>query len=616
MYRSTRSASPNHRFKTSVGYCSSVETSSYFSTLKLSSIVSSILKKPQDLALGHFRLPSTLSSASSSSRPFSSLDHLFDQRLTSPFSELALYHFPYPLSPTRRRSVPFGTGFKTSVGHYSRPQASQRRFKTPSRLSRPPAALLKTLQDLTLAHYPLFTSVDFDHLLGDPPSFLNLAMHHFSLLRLAAASRASRPQADTAQASSIQASPKASSSKTVQDLALALPHSLPPPSRPPPSQATLNFVHSSPHLSGTLLKLQAFKTLKPSSPQKNLKMRHKTQDAPQTQAVLQASSRSLSFNPSISSGASSPQDVLQLQDFKKTSKTQAAPQALKSLQDLEFKFSNLKMHLKSDGLCAVLPFSLRPTLTFTSFITCSPRALNVDTSRSRWDTLLKPSWTRVLGAARRAQDLTVGDCSRLKTSSPHSAPQNLKRRLKTSRRQAHVLKPQAFELPQDHLVQLGSHLSCLAFDPLCFASVKLKTLGAPVASTPQAFETHFNRPQDRDLKRCTSKPQAASSLLCKGRDITLSWFSTKELDAASPFVPDWLQEATLLTSLNAPLTELMISWSPSGFESLSAALQDTSWHHKFGRYACRSTTRVPGKTLSTSAPHTRPHRNYEPVRLR
>jgi hypothetical protein len=60
----------------------------------------------------------------------------------------------------------------------------------------------------------------------------------------------------------------------------------------------------------------------------------------------------------------------------------------------------------------------------------------------------------------------------------------------------------------------------------------------------------------------------------------------------------------------------MISWSPSGFESLSAALQDTSWHHKFGRYACRSTTRVPVKTLSTSVHHTRPHRNYEPVRLR
>lgn len=44
-------------------------------------------------------------------------------------------------------------------------------------------------------------------------------------------------------------------------------------------------------------KLQAFKTPKPSSPQKNLKTRRKTQDAPQAQAVLQASSRSLKLQP-------------------------------------------------------------------------------------------------------------------------------------------------------------------------------------------------------------------------------------------------------------------------------------------------------------------------------
>jgi hypothetical protein len=85
----------------------------------------------------------------------------------------------------------------------SRPQASQRRFKTPSRLSRPPAALPRTLQDLAYTHYPLFTSQD--------SSFTQ------SLLE-----------------------------QDGSDLALALPHSLSPSSRPPLSQSTLNFAHSSP----------------------------------------------------------------------------------------------------------------------------------------------------------------------------------------------------------------------------------------------------------------------------------------------------------------------------------------------------------------------------------
>ncbi|KAJ6516396.1 hypothetical protein C8R45DRAFT_959990 [Mycena sanguinolenta] len=40
---------------------------------------------------------------------------------------------------------------------------------------------------------------------------------------------------------------------------------------------------------------------------------------------------------------------------------------------------------------------------------------------------------------------------------------------------------------------------------------------------------------------------------------------------------DWLLEAPLLRTINAPLTELVISWSPSGFENLFAALKDTRW---------------------------------------
>ncbi|KAJ7265909.1 hypothetical protein B0H12DRAFT_1100083 [Mycena haematopus] len=39
----------------------------------------------------------------------------------------------------------------------------------------------------------------------------------------------------------------------------------------------------------------------------------------------------------------------------------------------------------------------------------------------------------------------------------------------------------------------------------------------------------------------------------------------------------WLSDASVLRTINAPLTELMISWSPSGFENLFAALKDTSW---------------------------------------
>ncbi|KAF7354875.1 hypothetical protein MSAN_01402000 [Mycena sanguinolenta] len=42
---------------------------------------------------------------------------------------------------------------------------------------------------------------------------------------------------------------------------------------------------------------------------------------------------------------------------------------------------------------------------------------------------------------------------------------------------------------------------------------------------------------------------------------------------------DWLLEAPFLRTINAPFTQLVISWSwpPSGFENLFAALEDTGW---------------------------------------
>ncbi|KAF8211641.1 hypothetical protein K438DRAFT_1958720 [Mycena galopus ATCC 62051] len=45
----------------------------------------------------------------------------------------------------------------------------------------------------------------------------------------------------------------------------------------------------------------------------------------------------------------------------------------------------------------------------------------------------------------------------------------------------------------------------------------------------------------------------------------------------------WLLDASLLKHINAPLAELVISWSPSGFESLCAALEDTSWQPRIRR---------------------------------
>ncbi|KAJ6516395.1 hypothetical protein C8R45DRAFT_959989 [Mycena sanguinolenta] len=40
---------------------------------------------------------------------------------------------------------------------------------------------------------------------------------------------------------------------------------------------------------------------------------------------------------------------------------------------------------------------------------------------------------------------------------------------------------------------------------------------------------------------------------------------------------DWLLEAPLFRTINAPLTELAISWSPSGFENVFDALKDALW---------------------------------------